>query len=1439
VVAAAPTNGANGIGVNAVIGVTFSENVDGNTLDPSNVTLNGGAIPLSISYNSSKFSMTVTPQAPLPPSSAVTLTLNGVTDPDGNALSPTPYNVTFNTAAAPDYTAPVLTQSNVVYGQTGVAVTTSFSLIFNKPIDWRSVTYGSNVYLQDNTVGGVVPGAASPIGSNGILITHTGALSVNHQYQLLGCSITDLNGNAGACWEVNILFYTVLTAPTGGPVVAQIIPPDASANVPVNFKPMVQFDRPVNPAALSGVTLTQGATPVAATPVLTSGGTILTLVPNSILTPNTSYAFTVSGAQDSAGNTQAGSVSRSFTTGASIDLTAPTVVSRTPIANSTTGENPVLQFVFNKPLNPISSSSFTFYNTLTGRGVNGAALSWSPDFKSVQFTYPGALEPNSQYYWTINTMTDLAGNTAGTGGQYFYTTSGTDVTPEAVMSVTPPNGMGGVPLNAVIALKLGKPAGPVSVTNSSVTLSPAVSGYAVQLSSDGMTITLAHANLTASTIYTITVPAGGFSDENGNGVSAFSCTFTTGTSTDSAAGTISQTSPALGVLGAALNQAITVTFSKPLDPNSLSGQYFVVYDNDNGNYQIAGTVTNPTPTTLVFTPSVAWPANTRITFYVGYYAYILDLAGNNFNYLYDGYFSTANTPDNTPPQVTSVKPANGATGVGPYAPVILTFNKSLDYTTINSSNFALYNGTSNLNASVAYSADRSVVTLSATLPFSANLTVAVSTNVKDYNGNNMATPCAAPLTSACTYSFSTETPPISSNPSVIQARPTGSGASLTSPITLFTNSPMSLSAVQNGMYVAQNGALIAPSSITLTADQHGIVWTPPAGGFAQGALIEVYLYSPTADTSGNVVTSYSYSFHTVTAPGLTTAPTVTATNPYSYQYLTNPVVEVQFSEPLNPSTVTSSTAFVKLNNAGSAVSGTPVLLNNNTLLRIPLTSLPLTQSSYYYVTLTAGIQDTNGNAFAGNNYSFYVYNTAVDDNTPPTVQSVTPVNLATGIGDNAPVRLVFSKLVDTLTINPTTVSLLNGATVLPYTVSFSTINNSTQTTATFTPQAPLPDSSTITVSLTGGSNGIADLAGNSITTQTTSFTTMAGADFSGPVVLERNVDSHNNTNVPVNSTFTIVFSEPLDPATVTTGGFYIYDSTAGSYVAMNPINVSGDGLTVTLAPASNLAASHSMYYYWCNATDLNGNSAACAYQSFTTSSAADTTAPTVVATNPLNGNTTTVPTNAMIEVDFGEAVTATSLGAITLTAGGNVPITAVLNNTIYTDDTVVRLIPQQLLLPNTAYTVSVSSVRDVAGNVMSGTYTFSFSTGANFQTVGLALPVVTVTTGAGSNTMPTGGTLPNVLDSPTFAIVFDHALDYTAVLHTTITIRDTGNTVVPGVTLNYVISTDQKSVTVTTSGLAAATTYHFALEIGSVWLYDIAGNQTYGYGSQTYSFTTQ
>jgi hypothetical protein len=375
--------------------------------------------------------------------------------------------------------------------------------------------------------------------------------------------------------------------------------------------------------------------------------------------------------------------------------------------------------------------------------------------------------------------------------------------------------------------------------------------------------------------------------------------------------------------------------------------------------------------------------------------------------------------------------------------------------------------------------------------------------------------------------------------------------------------------------------------------------------------------------------------------------------------------------------------------------------------------------------------------------------------------------------------------------------------------------------------------------------GITDLTGAGIAAQSPTFTTMAGADFSAPYVIQQSIDGDNNQGVPTNVSFTWVFNKPLDPTTVVnnTNGFYVYDS-ACTPTCYPPVttHVSADGRTVTIVPNANLTPSQTNdHFYAYNATDLNGNVETNTQQGFTTAATTNFTGPTIVATNPLSTNTNPVPINSAIEVIFSAPVSATSLGSITLTGGANGAYTTVLNNGIYTNDTVVRIIPQQLLLPNTTYTVNVTGVKDVAGNAASTT-TFAFTTGPNFQTAGITenLDTATVTTGTGTVPLVGGNStnVPNVLDSPTFTITYDHAIDYATLLHGAVSLRDINYNVVTNVTLNYVLSADQKTVTITTSGLAPATTYRLTSGYNS-YVYDISGNSDAGSGNNIFVFTTQ
>jgi len=383
---------------------------------------------------------------------------------------------------------------------------------------------------------------------------------------------------------------------------------------------------------------------------------------------------------------------------------------------------------------------------------------------------------------------------------------------------------------------------------------------------------------------------------------------------------------------------------------------------------------------------------------------------------------------------------------------------------------------------------------------------------------------------------------------------------------------------------------------------------------------------------------------------------------------------------------------------------------------------------------------------------------------------------------------------------------------------------------TLTPYAPLPDNATVTLGLT---SGIGDPAGHTIAAQSVAFNTGAGADFSPPYVAYSSIASAASS-VPLNATFTLVFNKPLDRNTVNTSSYNyygIYDTVTGLTVPA-AVTVSGDGQTVTYVPNANLTPSRTYYVYAQDASDLDGNAQTNFSLSFTTGAAAVTTPPAVLTSNPATG-ASSVPLNVLIEAQFSEAVSGTTLSQIALTAGSTpVPFTASL---VFANST-VRLTPASLLAPNTTYTVTIQGVKDIAGNTMTGAYSFSFTTGANVDND--ATPNVLSAVASGLP-LTNNVNVNNVPDNPTIVITLDTPVEPASLLYNgalILYLESNTNITYP---LNTAFSADQKTVTVTLPAgtLAAATEYQFRVGY-NYRIRDWAGSSN---GSQyyIYYFTTQ
>jgi hypothetical protein len=220
------------------------------------------------------------------------------------------------------------------------------------------------------------------------------------------------------------------------------------------------------------------------------------------------------------------------------------------------------------------------------------------------------------------------------------------------------------------------------------------------------------------------------------------------------------------------------------------------------------------------------------------------------------------------------------------------------------------------------------------------------------------------------------------------------------------------------------------------------------------------------------------------APTDTTAPTVSSTNPgdTATGMVTNQKITAIFSEPVAPASCTTTT--FTLTQVVTAVSGT-VTCVDRTATFDPTSDLAA--STLYTATITTGVKDLAGNALAANKLWTFTTGTTTDT-AAPTVISTNPADTATGVVINGNIAATFSEAMDPATITGTTVTLNQGATPVPGTVT------SLGSVATFDPTSNLAASTLYTATITTGAT---DLAGNVFAGTTWSFTTGA-ATAAGP-----------------------------------------------------------------------------------------------------------------------------------------------------------------------------------------------------------------------------------------------------------------------------------------------------------------------------------------------------
>ncbi len=517
------------------------------------------------------------------------------------------------------------------------------------------------------------------------------------------------------------------------PTVVGIWPTNGSNIVAVSTPITATFNVPVQASSINFKLANSSGGAVAASVAYNPATQTATLTPNSVLTLDTVYTVTVTGAQNTAGI----AMSIPFTWSFATDIPGPSVESESP-SNGTNGASvtTIVSATFNVAVQSSTVNSNDFVLKTSGGSSVAATVSYNSSTNTATLTPTSALANSTTYSATVSGVTDTAGDPMSSPFTWSFTT----VAPTpSVISETPVSGATAVSTNSTVAATFNE-ALLASTVNSTDFVLKSSSGSTiaatVSYNTTTFTATLAPASLLAnSTTYTATLS--GIENSSGAAMaSPFSWSFTTGP-----APAVTTETPAANAANVAIGTALTATFNEFVQASTVNATDFVLKTSSGSS--VAATVSyNSSTNTATLTPTSALANSTTYTATI---SGVTDTVGDPMYSPFSWSFTTVAPA----PAVTSETPSSSATSVATNSTVAATFSEALLASTVNSTDFVLKSSSgSTIAATVSYNSSTFTSTLTPT-----SLLVNATTYTATLNGISSSTGVA--MASAFSWSFTT------------------------------------------------------------------------------------------------------------------------------------------------------------------------------------------------------------------------------------------------------------------------------------------------------------------------------------------------------------------------------------------------------------------------------------------------------------------------------------------------------------------------------------------------------------------------------------------------------------------------------------------------------------------------------------------------------------
>jgi methionine-rich copper-binding protein CopC/photosystem II stability/assembly factor-like uncharacterized protein len=1282
VITFSPANNATDVAVDAVLTITFDEEVQAGE---GNITILQGETSQKIAVQNPSVGIsgnvvTIRPAQNFPSAATVHILIDkgAFTDKAGNPYAGIQNNTTW-TFKVKDITPLQVTSFYPLNNATNIKGDISLEMEFNKPV----IRGTGNITIHaGNTIQTIAVTDAQQlkVTGNKVVINPATDLPDNTKVYILitGGAFVDAAGNtyAGIQDQTTWNFTTAPPQDQTAPQIVSLLPLSGALGVAVSSELVIKFNEKVIKGI--GNILLRDANGEENISIAGNQVSISDDVVTIRAAKNFPFATTVSvlipsgGFKDLAGNLFAGITdanSWKFTTETQPDRKAPVIVALSPAKNAeNVPAGSKLEITFDERVEKGSGTIF-IHQDKDIQEINVESVAVTVQDNKVMITPPKKLKSKTKVYIQLakGTFKDIEGNLfIGIEDQTEWTFRVADDTPPVVVSLSPQKNATNVPLNSTLEItfdeEIVKGKGQITINSGKNKRTVAVNSNAVTVDKNKAIIDPKQSFPPGTSIFVLIEP-GAFLDKADNPFAGIedntTWAFRTAGEQDVTPPTVSSLSPANGATGVAPATDLVVTFSEPI--KAATGNIAL----RNGTKVITIPVTdasqvNITENKLTINPTADMDRGVRVNVLIQAGA-VTDLNDNPFAGIISPeawQFTTigAEEPkDQTAPSVVSYSPANNATGVAVNTNLELTFSENVQKATgtitITQGNTSqIIEAASNV---VTVAGNKITINPAADLPYSSKVSIQISKGAfKDLAGNDFAG-----ITDNTTWQFTTrdaEEPKDETAPKATAFSPADKAKDIEPGTNLQITFDEKVKAGTGTitLRVGNTTQDIAVNSAAVIFTDTKVLINPHAD-FAAGSTINVEIpEGAILDLAGNAfegtdATTWSFITREAEQPKDNTAPLVSSVSPANgaVNVPAGANLVLSFNEKVKRNT---GNFIIRINNAAQnmAITDAQVSVENNQITINPTTDFPA--GAVVSVEIPSGlITDEAGNGFRGiaaGSWSFTIG--AEEDKTPPAVTLLSPADNAANVPVNANLSITFNEPIKKGT-GTITLSQNGFRREIPVTDQSVVVNGNTASVSMGSGFLP---GANVFVLLAPGI--FTDLAGNpyqGITVQDGwNFTVANTSDFSKPIVNSFSPPD-NSTDVAANVNLVMTFNKPVIKRK---GNIIITHGTSSQTIDVSSAAVTVAGETVTINPPADFPSES-----YVSVLIMPGVFADVANNAFEgildadtwNFTIKDTKAPALISLFPAD-NATNIPANINLVLAFDEAIIKGS-GQITISHG--------------------------------------------------------------------------------------------------------------------------------------------------------------------------------------------